>query len=313
MRLRDYTNVERRRYIQRQPEKQSLEGLEVLLHLDSFCLGDTICWGSLVPKFFEHHKPKKLTITTFWPELFGHSDKFEFMDAVGSSTIICDKILTAGYDKHSVEHTTHGMPYAAKVSLKIPQDSAHDRTVFKPYTADRQPNKVVIAPESTKVISRWDYKGADMYGWQELVDKLVARGLDVHDISYEQILCLRNTQKHKQNDDISVVLRHICESRLFIGLSSGLAWLAWAYQIPVVMIAGFTKHFNEFPCYRVTNEYACNGCFNVFPDIKSSCPLFKDTAREHECHRTITPDMVMAQVEKALADQPWFCPTAARM
>lgn len=32
----------------------------------------------------------------------------------------------------------------------------------------------------------------------------------------------------------------------FIGLSSGLSWLAWATHIPVVLISGFTLPVSEF-------------------------------------------------------------------
>jgi autotransporter strand-loop-strand O-heptosyltransferase len=163
-----------------------------------------------------------------------------------------------------------------------------------------QPTKIVIAPESTKPIARWDYLGIDGYGWQEVIDQLTARGYEIHNISYEHTLLLRGVHSHAGNADIRTAIRHICEARLFIGLSSGLAWLAWAYSTPVVMIAGFTKPHNEFPCYRVENPYACAGCFNVLPNIQRACPLFQGTPREHECHRTITPAMVLAQVYRAL-------------
>ena len=55
-------------------------------------------------------------------------------------------------------------------------------------------------------------------------------------------------------------LRH---ARAFIGLSSGLSWLAWAAGTPVVMISGFTHPVNEFATpYRVINYHACNSCWN---------------------------------------------------
>lgn len=298
MRLRDYSNVQRRRYLQRRADAQEFAGLEVLLHLDSFCLGDTVCWGSLIPAFVARHKPKKLWVTTFWPELFGPSDQFEVVDAVGSDTIVCDRFMAAGYDKKSLAHTQHGMLYAARQSLRLPATAEPDRSVFRRYDFAPQPDKIVIAPESTKPIARWEYDGS--YGWQCVIDALVARNFQVHNISYERTLKLTGAQNHAGNPDIRGALQHIGEARLFIGLSSGLAWLAWAYRTPVVMIAGFTKFFNEFPCYRVWNPHACTGCFNVFPNIASPCPLFAETIRANECHKTITPEMVLAQVNRAL-------------
>jgi hypothetical protein len=303
MHPRNYANIQRRRYLERQPAAQSLAGLEVLLHLDSFCLGDTLCFASYLPDFKHYYQPSKLWVTTFWPELFGISDEFDVLDAVSPDTLVCDKLVSCGYRKEDLLHTTRGMFYAARASMGLPEalpGAAVRRPLTRPVAAVRQTNKIVLAPESTKSIARWDYQGG--WGWQAVVDALVARGFEVHNISYETDLGLRNVIPHHGHDDIAVVRQHIAEARLFLGLSSGLAWLAWAYHTPVVMVAGFTKFFNEFPCYRVWNPHACNGCFNVFPDIKSPCPLFDNTDRKHECHRTITPDMVLAQVDRALAD-----------
>jgi autotransporter strand-loop-strand O-heptosyltransferase len=107
---------------------------------------------------------------------------------------------------------------------------------------------------------------------------------------------------HSGDEDVMGALGHIGESAAFIGLSSGLSWLAWAYGVPVVMISGFTKHYNEFPCHRVSNERVCNGCFNVFKGITTPCPLFMGTDRQNECHNSITPDMVMEKAKIALSD-----------
>jgi autotransporter strand-loop-strand O-heptosyltransferase len=300
MHQRDYSQIQRRRYIQRNPGQGSLENMDVMLHIDSFCLGDTICWGSLLEAFVENHKPSKLCVTTFWPELFRDTDRISFLSAVSDETHVCDRFISSGYDKRNLNHVRHGMFWAAKESMKLPQDARVDLSIFRKHQFQRQQNKITIAPESKKKIARWDYLGN--YGWQEVVDRLNSNGFEVHNVSHEQMLMLRGVHSHHGNDDINEALRHICESRIFIGLGSGLSWLAWAYGIPVVMIAGFTKPFMEFPCYRVINPHACFGCFNVFTNVTSSCPIFQGTPRANECHNSITPDMVMAQVRNALRD-----------
>lgn len=300
MHPRDYSNIQRRRYSERQPDAGSLENLEVLLHIDSFCLGDTICWGSFVPAFLAHHKPSRLYVTTFWPELFESTDRVVFLDAVGEEVQECDKFISAGYNKSDLNHVRYGMFWAARESMGVPQQAAPDLTFFKKHEFSRRSDKITIAPESKKRIARWDYLGN--YGWQEVVDRLNSGGFEVHNVSHEQALMLRGVHPHHGDDDIGTALRHICESRIFIGLGSGLAWLAWANRIPVVMIAGFTKPFMEFPCYRVINPHACFGCFNVFANVSSPCPIFQGTPRSNECHNSITPDMVMSQVAAALRD-----------
>ncbi len=58
-------------------------------------------------------------------------------------------------------------------------------------------------------------------------------------------------------------IRYLRHAAFFVGLSSGLSWLAWATGIPVVMISGFTHPINEFHTpYRVINYSACNSCWN---------------------------------------------------
>lgn len=49
----------------------------------------------------------------------------------------------------------------------------------------------------------------------------------------------------------------------FIGLSSGLSWVANGMGKPVIMISGFTLPLNEFYTpYRLINYHVCNGCWN---------------------------------------------------
>ncbi|MDS1578797.1 autotransporter strand-loop-strand O-heptosyltransferase, partial [Escherichia coli] len=56
------------------------------------------------------------------------------------------------------------------------------------------------------------------------------------------------------------LLRH---ASFFIGLSSGLSWLAWATRIPVILISGFTLPNSEFYTpWRVFNSHGCNGCWD---------------------------------------------------
>ena len=95
-------------------------------------------------------------------------------------------------------------------------------------------------------------------------------------------------------------LRH---ASLFVGLSSGLAWLAWAAECPaVVLISGFTHPDNEFSTpYRVVNWHACNGCWND-PKVRFDhkdffwCPRHRDTPRHFECTRLITPEHVIQTI-----------------
>jgi autotransporter strand-loop-strand O-heptosyltransferase len=94
-------------------------------------------------------------------------------------------------------------------------------------------------------------------------------------------------------------LRH---ADFFVGLSSGLSWLAWAVGTPVVMIGGFTDPFNEFATpYRVINYQACHGCWH---DVRHMfdrkdflwCPRHKGTSRQFECSKLISTEQVKAMI-----------------
>src|SRR5262249_41524531 len=99
-------------------------------------------------------------------------------------------------------------------------------------------------------------------------------------------------------------LRH---AELFVGLSSGLSWLAWAAGTPVVMVSGFTPSTNEFHTpFRVINWHACSSCWtdprHRF-DHKDFlwCPRHASTPRQFECTRLITPEQVIAAIGRVPA------------
>lgn len=101
----------------------------------------------------------------------------------------------------------------------------------------------------------------------------------------------------------------IKDADFFIGLSSGLSWLAWGCGVPVVMIGGFSLPYSEFSTpFRVINRHACKGCWN---DVRHNfqrtdwawCPRNHDTPREHECMRMITSHQVIETIKHIPAFQ----------
>jgi autotransporter strand-loop-strand O-heptosyltransferase len=100
----------------------------------------------------------------------------------------------------------------------------------------------------------------------------------------------------------------LADADFFVGLSSGLAWLAWSVGTPVVMVSGFTHPNNEFYTpYRVINYHTCNSCWNDPKHIFDHhdffwCPRHKGTDRAFECTRLITA----AHVKSVIARMPGF-------
>ena len=104
------------------------------------------------------------------------------------------------------------------------------------------------------------------------------------------------------------VVNYIQHAEFFIGLSSGLAWLAHALNTKVAIIANFTDKEHEIPLSepnykRINNESVCNGCFNDTKNVFNSgdwewCPEHKDTDRQFECHTSITPKQVFNEIKE---------------
>lgn len=296
---RSYSKEELVQYNELEPNCKDLKDKTILLHFDSFCLGDSICFAAFIDHFIDYHQPRYVYITTFLRHIFeSNNDRVEFISATDiSRSLTIDKLINVGYDKNDLQHTMGGMFYATKDTMLIPQNLKPGKVPVIPKQRNVIRNKITIAPETLKKIAEWDKDK-----WQNLVNILVNNGFEVYNVSYEDRMKLDNVVDVHGFDDINVSLGHILDSRLFIGLSSGLAWLAWSYNVPVVMISGFTKKHNEFDCYRVMSESGCSGCFNIFKNIKTTCPIFKDTDRSNECSKLITVDMVIEQINKALSE-----------
>lgn len=94
----------------------------------------------------------------------------------------------------------------------------------------------------------------------------------------------------------------------FIGLDTGLSWLAWCIRRPVIVIGGFTLPFHIFKTpYYVFSPYACHGCYNderipMYKFNYYSCPRHKGTNREYECTRLITGKQVIRTILRLMSD-----------
>ncbi len=149
-------------------------------------------------------------------------------------------------------------------------------------------------------------------GWKNTVNFLKDAGYRVIDIDRQDIYGSTIYWSQIPRDaedftgDFSLKERAwlISNSAFFVGLSSGLSWLAWCCKVPVVMISGFTLPEHEFfTPYRVTNIKVCHGCLN---DMRNQfnyrefdwCPRHKGTSRHFECTRGITHDMVIKTIQK---------------
>jgi autotransporter strand-loop-strand O-heptosyltransferase len=167
---------------------------------------------------------------------------------------------------------------------------------------------VVIATQSTTQSKYWNNPN----GWREVVSFLKAQGLRVVCIDQKPMHgfgIVWNHIPHGVEDltgdrPLADRVRWMRHAKAFIGLSSGLSWLAWATGVPVLMISGFTHPTNEFDTpYRVINYHACNSCWN---DVRHRfdhkdflwCPRNANTPRQFECTRLITAAQVIDTIKR---------------
>ena len=109
---------------------------------------------------------------------------------------------------------------------------------------------------------------------------------------------------NKTGGDLNQMSLLIEGCEFFIGLSSGLSWLAHGLGKKVVMISGVTTRDNEFTknCIRIHRDDVCNSCFNKPNEYQFDkgdwlwCPVHKGTPRAFECTKKISAKQVMDQI-----------------
>lgn len=171
---------------------------------------------------------------------------------------------------------------------------------------------VCIGVQASSNRKAWLYPG----GWDIVVDYLKKRGYRVFciDKNAEQTnmgLTIRKPDGAEDfTGDFSIMERAnmLYHAKFFIGLGSGLAWLANTVDCPVVMICGFSQDWCEFYTpYRVANRFVCNGCYNdtrvKFIDGQFICPHHHGKPRELECQKKIYPQMVIDAINRLRADK----------
>lgn len=174
-----------------------------------------------------------------------------------------------------------------------------ERPIAEPY--------VVIACQASTQCKYWN----NPLGWLEVVDYLKGIGYRVICIDKDPVYGQGmhwNHIPHGVEDEtgqrpLIERARWLKHAEFFVGLSSGLSWLAWAAEIPVVLISGFTHPLNEFfTPYRVFSTHVCNSCWHDirYPFVHNDflfCPRHAGTDRQFECTRSITSRHVIDMVD----------------
>jgi autotransporter strand-loop-strand O-heptosyltransferase len=290
---------------------------EVMVQFPVGTLGDPMGWFPYAVKFQERHGCRltcamsEKIIPLFrdaYPDIafLAHEDiKPELYYATYSIGLFFDD---SDFVHQPCDFRHVGLHRTAGYILGVDPTEVAPRLVFENDTRPISEPYVCIAVQSTTQSKYWN----NPTGWHEIIRFLKEAGY--------RVICIDQKSTHghglvwnhiphgaeDQTGDRTLQerARWLKHCAFFIGLSSGLSWLAWASGAPVVMIAGFTHPTNEFETpYRVINYHTCNSCWN---DVRHRfdhkdflwCPRHKDTPRQFECTRLITVEQVKATIRR---------------
>jgi autotransporter strand-loop-strand O-heptosyltransferase len=153
---------------------------------------------------------------------------------------------------------------------------------------------IVIATASTAQAKYWNNPN----GWQETIDWCNKKNRKVLHASKEGT---HLTGIEQLPEPLEAVALAINKSNMFIGISSGLSWFAWALGTKTVIISGFTDPYVEFKnATYINNHQVCHGCWGWDTFDKGDwnwCPAWKGTKRQFECTKEIGSARVIEVIE----------------
>ena len=278
----------------------------VFIVFESNSLGDTLAWIPYCEEFRKKHNCHVI-VSTFMNSLF--EDQYPEIEFVGRGVVVTDikALYRFGwfYDDNKEPEGPNTIPLqkAATNILGLDFVEIRPKLSFTPGPRPIEEKYVTIGMSTTAGCKEWSHPN----GWQTLINYLNDMGFKVVVIQKESFSGIENVLDWTGNKPLQERMSQIYHSEFYIGLGSGLSWLAWAVNKHVVMISNFSEDGHEFTdnTTRITNPLVCNGCWNN-PNFKFDkgdwywCPVHKGTDRQFECHKSITPEMVINQIQHLL-------------
>ena len=303
--------------------KYNATGKRVLIELGSKSLGDTLAWFPYVQEFKNKHNCNVI-VSTFWNKFF--EKKYPDLEFVTPGSTIPN--LYAMYEvgwfyndetgkldgfKQPFDPKSYTLQQTATNILGLEYKEIIPKMDYKISKRPIKEKYVCISPHASAGAKYWQHPT----GWQDIIDYLNNKGYKVVQISKEKHnddwenrklplgKPFKNIIDKTGNVPMDDIINLIHHSELYIGVSSGLAWLSWALKKQVVMISGFSSDWTEFTINieRIINKDVCNSCFNNFKLDASDwdwCPVHKNTSRQFECTKKILPETVIEGITRSL-------------
>lgn len=275
-----------------------------LFILNTNALGDTIGflpwaqeWAKVNNKIIDVEiKFKEIFDNKDYPNLniYSREDRLNIKEYTNISKFdyIYDKPLMEGYSYQMELEYKELRPKLKKVNRERPIKSKY----------------ICFTMHSTAQCKYWNYPN----GWDILCRNLRKLGLTPVCIDQHEVFGIEgcwNTVPSSSVKRLGIslyeMINYLEHCEFFIGVSSGVSWMAWAAGKKVIMISGVTEPENEFmeDNIRIHNDSVCNGCFNKTlhwrfnPSDWLWCPNYSKTSRQFECSSTITPEEIITQIK----------------
>ena len=284
----------------------NLENGRVFIVFESSSLGDTLAWIPYCEEFRKKHNCH-VVVSSFMNSMF--EDQYPEIEFVDRGVVVpnINALYRFGWfydkDKEPQEPNTIPLQKAATNILGLDFTEIRPKLSFTPGKRPIDEKYITIGMSTTAGCKEWSHPN----GWQTLINYLNDIGYKVAVIQKESFSGIENVLDWTGDKPLQERMRQIYHSEFYIGLGSGLSWLAWSVNKHVVMISNFSEDGHEFTdnTTRITNPLVCNGCWNN-PNFKFDkgdwywCPVHKGTDRQFECHKSITPEMVINQIQHLL-------------
>jgi autotransporter strand-loop-strand O-heptosyltransferase len=220
----------------------NLKDQVVFIKMDARALGDNLAWMPYVEEFRKKHDCK-IICSTFWNNLF--IDVYPEIMFVKPNTRI-DNVYAQYYIG---THDNTPPCYSPTTYLTEPLQKIAADILGLEFKYSKCEVNHIKKPKNPKKICLSQYASLDMktwHGdWQKIVDVLIEKGYEVHVISLEPNK-LKNVIDKTGDFPIEHRVAELTDASYFIGVSSGLSWLAHSLDCHVFLISDFTPSNHEF-------------------------------------------------------------------
>jgi autotransporter strand-loop-strand O-heptosyltransferase len=300
-------------------------GKRVYISFGSKSLGDTLAWFSYALEFKKKHNCHVI-VSTFWNYFF--KEEYPELEFVEPGTSVPD--LYAMYEigwfykddsdqinlfKQPVDPKSIPLQQTATDILGLEYKEIIPKIKYNIKNKPFKEKYICFSPHASALAKYWN----NPEGWQTIINyvtnvlgyKMIMISKEKHNDNWEntklpQGKSFENIIDATGDHPIEDIINIIHHSELYIGVSSGLAWLSWALEKPVIMISGFSSDWTEFTTkiQRIINKNVCNSCFNNFKLDAGHwewCPIHKNTPRQFECTKKILPESVIKSITRSLS------------